>query len=172
MQKFFKYLSFLKKKLNTTNKVLFFMSFVTLSLIGFFLGLVVDIYLPWNFVFNTVRCLVVLYVSTVLFSFTFSIVTEIKQRYNKRFKYEWLKDLSFKQRTNLSIIIAGICIILFVLTIKVNSIYYTFVAGLLFSLFIWLVYFMRPTADEIEAMYAGEEDMRDIEYKKNRKKKV
>lgn len=172
MQKFFKYLSFLKKKLNTTNKVLFFMSFVTLSLIGFFLGLVVDIYLPWNFVFNTVRCLVVLYVSTVLFSFTFSIVTEIKQRYNTKFKYEWLKDLSFKQRTNLSIIIAGICIILFVLTIKVNSVYYTFVAGILFSIFIWLVYFMRPTADEIEAMYAGEEDMRDIEYKKNRKKKV
>lgn len=172
MQKFFKYLSFLKKKLNTTNKVLFFMSLITLSLIGFFLGLVVDIYLPWNFVFNTVRCLVVLYVSTVLFSFTFSIVTEIKQRYNKRFKYEWLKDLSFKQRTNLSIIIAGICIILFVLTIKVNSVYYTFVAGILFSIFIWLVYFMRPTADEIEAMYAGEEDMRDIEYKKNRKKKV
>jgi hypothetical protein len=172
MQKFFKYLSFLKKKLNTTNKVLFFMSFVTLSLIGFFLGLIVDIYLPWNFIFNTVRCLVVLYVSTVLFSFAFSIVTEIKQRYNKRFKYEWLKDLSFKQRTNLSIIIAGICIILFVLTIKVNSVYYTFVAGILFSIFIWLVYFMRPTADEIEAMYAGEEDMRDIEYKKNRKKKV
>lgn len=172
MQKFFKYLSFLKKKLNTTNKVLFFMSFVTLSLIGFFLGLIVDIYLPWNFIFNTVRCLVVLYVSTVLFSFTFSIVTEIKQRYNTKFKYEWLKDLSFKQRTNLSIIIAGICIILFVLTIKVNSVYYTFVAGILFSIFIWLVYFMRPTADEIEAMYAGEEDMRDIEYKKNRKKKV
>ena len=167
MQKFFKYLSFLKKKLNTTNKVLFFMSFVTLSLIGFFLGLVVDIYLPWNFVFNTIRCLVVLYVSIVLFSFTFSIATEIKQRYNKRFKYEWLKDLSFKQRTNLSIIIAGICIILFVLTVKVNSVYYTFVAGLLFSLFIWLIYFMKPTVDEIEAMYAGEEDMRDI--KNNRK---
>lgn len=167
MQKFFKYLSFLKKKLNTTNKVLFFMSFVTLSLIGFFLGLVVDIYLPWNFIFNTIRCLVVLYVSLVIFSFAFSIVTEIKQRYNKRFKYEWLKDLSFKQRTNLSIIIAGICIILFVLTIKVNSVYYTFVSGILFSIFIWLVYFMRPTADEIEAMYAGEEDMRDVKY--NRK---
>ena len=167
MQKFFKYLSFLKKKLNTTNKVLFFMSFVTLSLIGFFLGLVVDIYLPWNFIFNTIRCLVVLYVSIVLFSFTFSIVTEIKQRYDKRFKFEWLKDLSFKQRTNLSIIIAGVCIILFVLTIKVNSVYYTFVAGLLFSLFIWLIYCMKPTVDEIEAMYAGEEDMRDIKY--NRK---
>ena len=138
MQKFFKYLSFLKKKLNTTNKTLFFMSFIMLSLIGFFLGLVVDIYLPWNFIFNTIRCLVVLYVSIVLFSFTFSIVTEIKQRYNKKFKYEWLKDLSFKQRTNLSIIIAGVCIILFVLTIKVNSVYYTFIAGLLFSLFICL----------------------------------
>lgn len=172
MQKFFKYLSFLKKKLNKTNKLVFFMIFVVLTIIGFFLGLIVDMYLPWNFIFNTIRCLVVIYISTVVFSFTFCLVTEIKQRYNKQFKYEWLNDLSFKQRTNLSIIISGVFIILFILTIKVYSVYYTFVAGILFSIFIWLVYFMRPTADEIEAMYAGEEDMRDIEYKKNRKKKV
>ena len=150
---------------------MFFATFIVLTIIGLFLGLVVDMYLPWNFIFNTIRCLVVIYISTIVFSFTFCIVTEIKQRYNKQFKYEWLNDLSFKQRTNLSIIISGVFIILFILTIKVYSVYYTFVAGILFSIFIWLIYFMRPTADEIEAMYAGEEDMREIDYKNNRKKK-
>ena len=158
MQKFFKYLSFLKKKLNTTNKVLFFMSFVTLSLIGFFLGLIVDIYLPWNYFINTVRCIFLLVIGLAMFSIIYVYLPE-----NKDYKILKLREmLSFKQRLNLSLLIWFIVIVLDLILVKPGNLTYTMSGSIVCAISLGLITFIRPTYDETKKFENNLIDERDL----------
>lgn len=155
MQILFKYLSFLKKQYNSKSKPLFFGILAMLLLLGLGIGIIADILLGWNFIFNTIRCIIAIYIGFVVFSIVFSVTI------NRLSKVEWLRELSFNQRVNLSIIVVGLFIILFLTLIHTETVYYTFTAGILFTVMIWAIYYTKPTPDEIEAFYTGLEDQRD-----------
>lgn len=161
MQILFKYLSFIKTKVNKGNKKVFFALSFMLMVLGCGISIIVDILLPWNFIFTTIRSIVALCVGFIIFTFAYSIVISRKQKEDKTPKFAWLNDLSFQQRVNLSLIVIGVLTILFLVLVPTQSPYYTFVAGVLLSVVVWAVYYTKPTPDEIEAYYAGLEDMRD-----------
>lgn len=161
MQILFKYLSFIKTKVNKGNKKVFFALLVMSIALGCGVSIIVDILLPWNFIFTTIRSIVALCVGFITFTFAYSIIVIKKQKEDKVSKLAWLNDLSFQQRVNLSLIVVGILSILFLVLIPTQSPYYTFIAGLLLSVVVWAVYYTKPTPDEIEAYYVGLEDMRD-----------
>lgn len=164
---FFKYTIKIRKQVNLYFKR-FLMISIPLIILLSIISCLVDIFLEWNFLYNTLRSLLVLMLSPLLFSFIYGIQHKILQnkldeKMNERVKF------SFNQRVNLSIILIGILILLHVLILSPGNKIYTLFSSILFSCLGFILLFIKPMNDECTKANFNMEDERDIlhRYKKN-----
>ena len=113
MNNFRKFLIFLRQQKNTNLKMF---TLATLGVLTAFIaiGVLTDIYLPWNYFINTVRCIFLLVIGLAMFSLIYVYMPE-----NKDYKILKLREaLSFKQRLKISLLIWFIVIVLDLVLVK------------------------------------------------------
>lgn len=138
---------------------------------GSILSILTDLFIPWTFIGNIIRCLIAVVDAAALFSLFFGIrVKFIKTNVDteKDGILKYITTLSHKQRVNVSIILFVATIIMFFLLTQVRNIGYTITASIIFTIWIGLFYFIRPTYDEIVDASYGFEDIRDIKAPKQK----
>ena len=165
MNYFRKFLIYLRQQRNTNLKMF---TLVTLGIITAFvaIGVLTDIYLPWNYFINTARCIFLLVIGLAIFSVIYVYMPE-----NKDYKILKLRELlSFKQRLNLSLLIWFIIIILDLILVKPGSASYTMSGSVVFSISLGLLTFIRPTYEETKRFENNLIDERDIIKKKDDEK--
>ena len=157
MNNFRKFLIFLRQQKNTNLKMF------TLSIIGILIafigiGILTDIYLPWNYFINTVRCIFLLVIGLAMFSIIYVYLPE-----NKDYKILKLREmLSFKQRLNLSLLIWFIVIVLDLIVVKPGNLTYTMSGSIVCAISLGLITFIRPTYDETKKFENNLIDERDL----------
>lgn len=157
MNNFRKFLIFLRQQKNTNLKMF------TLAILGVLaafiaIGVLTDIYLPWNYFINTVRCIFLLVIGLAMFSLVYVYMPE-----NKDYKILKLREaLSFKQRLNLSLLIWFIVIVLDLILVKSGSPTYTVSGSVVCAISLGLITFIRPTYDETQKFENNVTDERDI----------
>lgn len=157
MNNFRKFLIFLRQQKNTNLKMF------TLSIIGVLIafigiGVLTDIYLPWNYSINTVRCIFLLVIGLAMFSIIYVYLPE-----NKDYKILKLREmLSFKQRLNLSLLIWFIVIVLDLILVKPGNLTYTMSGSIVCAISLGLITFIRPTYDETKKFENNLIDERDL----------
>lgn len=164
MNNFRKFLIFLRQQKNTNLKMF---TLATLGILTAFIaiGVLTDIYLPWNYFINTVRCIFLLVIGLEMFSLIYVYVPE-----NKDYKILNLREaLSFKQRLNLSLLIWFIVIILDLILVKSGSATYTISGSIVCAISVGLVTFIRPTYDETKKFENNVTDERDLIKERNDK---
>ena len=157
MNNFRKFLIFLRQQKNTNLKMF---TLATLGVLTAFIaiGVLTDIYLPWNYFINTVRCIFLLVIGLAMFSLVYVYMPE-----NKDYKILKLREaLSFKQRLNLSLLIWFIVIVLDLILVKSGSPTYTVSGSVVCAISLGLITFIRPTYDETKKFENNVTDERDI----------
>ena len=164
MNNFRKFLIFLRQQKNTNLKMF---TLATLGVLTAFIaiGVLTDIYLPWNYFINTVRCIFLLVIGLAMFSLIYVYMPE-----NKDYKILKLREaLSFKQRLNLSLLIWFIVIVLDLVLVKSGSATYTISGSIVCAISLGLITFIRPTYDEIKKFENNVTDERDLIKERNDK---
>lgn len=157
MNYFRKFLIFLRQQKNTNLKTF------TLAIIGILIsfiaiGVLTDIYLPWNYFINTVRCIFLLVIGLAVFSLVYVYLPE-----NKDYKILKAREtLSFKQRLNLSLLIWFVIIILDLILVKPGNLTYTISGSIVCAISLGLITFIRPTYDETKKFENNLTDERDV----------
>lgn len=164
MNNFRKFLIFLRQQKNTNLKMF---TLATLGVLTAFIaiGVLTDIYLPWNYFINTVRCIFLLVIGLAMFSLIYVYMPE-----NKDYKILKLREaLSFKQRLNLSLLIWFIVIVLDLVLVKSGSATYTISGSIVCAISLGLITFIRPTYDENKKFENNVTDERDLIKERNDK---
>ena len=164
MNNFRKFLIFLRQQKNTNLKMF---TLATLGVLTAFIaiGVLTDIYLPWNYFINTVRCIFLLVIGLAMFSLIYVYMPE-----NKDYKILKLREaLSFKQRLNLSLLIWFIVIVLDLVLVKSGSATYTISGSIVCAISLGLITFIRPTYDETQKFENNVTDERDLIKERNDK---
>lgn len=166
MNYFRKFLIYLRQQKNTNfNK---FVVITSLALaISIIIGVLADLYLPWNYFINTVRCIFLLVTGTTAFSLFYTFIpdndTEIKF-------FRLRKILSFRQRLNLSLLIWFIVIILDLILVKPGTASYTISGSIICAISLGLFTFIRPTYEETKRFENNVIDERDFKEVKTKEK--
>lgn len=167
MREFLLYLEYIRKRVNK-NKIDIYMKLGILLIFTLFLGFSFDTFLPWNIYVTTFRAFIALIISITIFTLGYAISLKEKSLKNKNKLAEignkLREDLSLNQRINLSIILVINSFVLHFLLVKTETTGYTVVSGLIMTLWIYLIYFIRPTKDEIKLVEYDVEDDRDIKH--------
>lgn len=163
MEIFRKYLLLLRKQDNTRP------AFAGRLLIGTFagivVGIVVDIFLPFNFIINMLRGMIALVtgISTASFAYLMSIKYNDKKLEEDRFYLPVRKRFSYRQRLNISIVL-GILIAIFTLLGTREDFAYTLKSSISIMLIFIIIAFARRYRDEFLKDIYGIPDVRDLEF--------
>lgn len=170
-----KQISFLKRQINLKKKKTFTYLISSVSILSI-LNILFEYFFDWNFVFNTIRCLLAIISGILIFGLTYSICYEKSKK--EPFKIvntikTFYISLSHNQRVNLSILLIGITIIIAMLLNLSPAPIKTLVMSILIAFWISLILFITPTYNEIINNKEGLVDNRDLQFniKENTKDK-
>lgn len=155
------------KRQHTNNKTRLFLVSGLAALVLGLVGVVIDIFLPWNQVAIFLRALFALPLGVALFVFVYSIVISRvefrKENLEPGEEYLTLRErLSPSMRVRLSFIIGAV---LFVLMFAVTeSPAYTFMAASIMASVLGIFTFTRKTSQELRREAIGLPDSRDALY--------
>lgn len=170
MSEFLSYLAWIRKQNNINRK-----SFLTKLLIVYIstitISFLFDTFIPWNIVTTTIRCLFALILSLVLFTTLYAFSQESKKFVYFKFLDNYRREFSINQRINISLIVSINSFILHFLLVKPHNTAYTLASSLIMVLWISLVYFLRPTYEEMNFFKLDMEDVRDVIYEGKLKEK-
>ncbi len=143
-----------------------------ISLIGLvifvILGLVVDKFLPFNIIANTLRagiaCVIGLYLFIAFYLVSRHIVRHdsdgnVIERENFRLKF------SYSQRVNISIVLFGVIALFALVGSKPSQVFTLFSSFLVLSI-LWVLAFVRSTREENEIAKTGFDDPRDVKFRR------
>ena len=145
---------------------------LVLSLVSLIIGVIVDILLPFNYGVNTVRGVIAIIMAVSLFSLGYLISTSITaENMSRNSIYVPFKNrFSYKQRTNLSILM-GIVVVVFVLLGGNPSPIYTIKASIAVIAGLSIVTFLRKGRNEFIKSVYDMKDVRDIDFEYRLKEK-
>lgn len=171
MEYFRKYLIFLRRQENLDDsKLTFSMKLLIASITGFVTGVILDSFLPFNFVVNMFRGLVANATAIVAFSFIYLFQTNYidrKKAQNRHYR-PLRKRLSYRQRLNASIAI-GLLTSVLVLFNGNPSPLYTFKAVVAIVVIVFLISFTRKDRNEFLKSIYEIPDVRDMRFDSDRK---
>lgn len=173
MEYFRRFLLFLRRKENTDKSRLGFLKKLMLgALTGITIGIVLDNFLPFNFVINMIRGIVANLTSIFLFGSLYLLnhKRNIKKASANRFYLPLRKKMSYNQRLNVSILI-GVLNIAFLLMSGDPSPVYTFKAIIVIVVTLCLMAFARRGRDEFLKSIYEIPDIRDLEFNRQVQKR-
>lgn len=144
--------------------------FLIISIIGLTIGLIVDLFVPFNYVSNMFRGVIAIITGITMFSSSYLYTSNrrdkilIVDRYYKSVR----ERFSYKQRLNFSILV-GTLSFLFVILGDKNSVIFTLKSSLFIFLILTLTAFTRRLRDEFIKDIFDIPDLRDLESKEKRK---
>lgn len=168
-----KFLIFIRKQSNRTDlNPVFEIRILIGIIIGVVGGIIIDVFLPYNFFLNMIRGVIANIVGFSIFSIAY--VTNVKLR-NKKIEKDNLyvslrKRFSHQQRINLSIL-GGIILVLLILLTSKEGAAYTLKAGLAVTSILILLAFARSSRDEFIKNIFEIPDVRDLEFLSKSKEK-
>lgn len=168
-----KLLFFIRKtnsKLNEKQKILSFIGWILL--IG--LGVVIDLFVPFNYFTNILRSGIALAISLYTFSLVYILtLNRIEKLSNtEAISYVPLKErFSYKQRVNISVVLWGALLIFALLGSKENP-FFTAYSSLIITFAFGILTFVRSTRDETQSTGIGFEDPRDILFEKMKQEEL
>lgn len=134
-------------------------------------GILVDKFLPFNVIFNTIRAGVTIIIALSLFSLMY--ILSIRQSITssaKRADYLPIrKQFSYRQRVNITVLVSA-ATIAFALFINKASTLYTLLSGVSMAIIIMMLAFVRTYRNEFIKSSYGIPDIRDLEF--DRRKSV
>lgn len=171
MEYFRKYLIFIRKKNNTLKiKPNLANTLLIGSIIGVAAGVLLDVFLPFQFFLNMVRGIIANVVGVALFSYLYLLITKTRNERIKKDKYykPIRKRFSYRQRVNISIVI-GAAIALFILLSGKTTPIYTLKSIIAITAALLLVAFSRRDRDEFIKSIYDIPDVRDLEFMSKKK---
>lgn len=168
MEYFRRFLLFLRQKENTDkSKISFLQKLILAAFIGVAIGVLLDNFLPFNFIVNMIRGIVANLTAITLFGSLYLLNHKgnIKKTKADSSYRPLRKMLSYNQRLNLSILI-GVMNIAFLLMSGNPSPVYTFKAILVIVVTLCLIAFARRGRDEFLKSIYEIPDIRDLEFNK------
>lgn len=169
-----KFLIFLRKQDNQDNlKPAFIVRLLIITIIGVFVGVLIDTFAPFNFFLNMIRGIVanVVGFSSASYLYLMSLRFKRNKLIEDRYYQPIRKRFSYRQRVNISIVIGTVVAIFTLLGTKQN-LAYTFRASLTVMFTIILLAFARRGRNEFLKDIYEIPDTRDLEFlSKKRKKK-
>lgn len=136
------------------------------AIISLITGIILDIFIPYNFWYNMIRAILASVGAFGIFSFSYISITT----YRKANKIETLtlrEQFSQKQRINLSLIGGAILLLGYILLVKPGKPIFTLYSSIMILYLITVIAFIRYTRDEYLRASAGVDDERDIKIKKD-----
>lgn len=168
---FLKLISYTKRKLVESFKkrvIQLICAFIVLSAIS----VAVDIFVYWGYFSNILRCALAILNSYIIFSICFAIrikLDSLREQGKEPSKlYLYFKSLSYRQRVNVAIVIFVATIMWFLLLAQTQQPGYTVTSAFLFAVWIFLIYFVKPTYDEIVDSHYELDDTRDMKKSNSR----
>ena len=173
MEYFRKYLILIRKLDNTEMKPLFIIRMIILTLLGVMGGILMDKFLPFNFIFNMIRGIFA--ILTGVSSASYILIVSSRLRKNKymqdRHYVSLRKKFSFRQRTNFAIIIGSFVFLFILLSNKANLVF-TFKTSISITIGILLIAFARKDRNEFLKDIYDIPDIRDLEFSKIKKERI
>lgn len=172
MEYFRKYLIYIRKLDNTEMKPRFIILMLIVSAISLLLGLIADMFLPINFGYNMIRAVIATVAGIASASYYLVVLDRVnrdKHLVNNNY-IPFKKRLSYKQRSNISIII-GTFIALFILLSSKASLAFTFKTAFAIFTGIALTAFARKDRSEFLKDVYEIPDLRDLEFMSKKSKK-
>lgn len=158
MIEFLKFLSFLRREVNTNIKK-YFSVLLGSEVIFLLTAILIDRFLPWNIIFNFIRCIFAIIGSIINFCIIYGILHKLE--YNKN-KEALRRGFSFNQRVNISIIIISFTVLFHLMIVKPKNLGYTFLSSIILCVWIYLIVFIRPFKYELDRESYGIDDERDL----------
>lgn len=145
--------------MNPNLSVRFLIAVVT----GVFLGILADLLIPYSFITNMIRGIIANVVGVSAASFAYLKTTEIEREkeLSNRYYNPLRKRFSFKQRFNISLIVASISTILFIIT-NGHGLTYTLFSSIYIAIILVLIGFSRRSRDEFIKDSYEIPDVRDL----------
>jgi L-asparagine transporter-like permease len=156
-------------RLNDVQKI----AVIVLSIILIAVGVVVDIFAPFNFWINTIRAIIALANAILIFSILYILsVNSMYRRMDKDANYKPIRQrMTYLERRNLSIFF-GIGLFIILLMSSQHTPAYTFINSGIFVGVIAIFAFLRTSRDEFLRDKYGVPDSRQIAFNKQVEEKV
>ncbi|HHT97923.1 MAG TPA: hypothetical protein GXZ90_08540 [Clostridiales bacterium] len=174
MEYFRRYLIFIRKQDNKTNlRPAFAGRLLIISIISIIIGVLLDIFMPFNFFLNMIRGIIANIAGWSFASYAYLMAVRVRRYKVKLDKYyqPLRKRFSYTQRINISIMI-GVFISILILSSGNPSPIYTLKAAIFILIIILLITFSRKDRSEFLKNIYDIPDVRDLEFMSNRLKKI
>lgn len=173
MEYFRRYLVFIRKQDNKTNlRPAFAGRLLIISIISIIIGVLLDIFMPFNFFLNMIRGIIANVAGWSVASYVYLMAVRVRRHKIKLDKYyqPLRKRFSYTQRINISIMM-GVFISIFILLSGNPSPIYTLKAAIFILIIILLVIFSRRDRSEFLKNIYNIPDVRDLEFMSNKRLK-
>ena len=165
MEIFNAYNTFIKRQYFKNGKRLAVTFFFLLSIL-LTMAIMIDSREEFSQIYNIARTALISLSGLILYSI-YLLTTEARNRRERQKDKDYLsikEKMSYQQRKNLSIIIAGLSVFLHIGLLPTQSPYYSLLSSFLLSLLLFLFAFIQKTGYEKELERKGFKDIRDIEH--------
>lgn len=136
-------------------------------------GSLMDYFLPFNYLLNTLRAFVAIAIGLMLFAgiYLFSISRQEKRVTLKGEYLTFREKFSYKERVNISVILWGLWLLVLVLFTKENT-FFTLFSSLMITGILFILSFVRSSREETATATMGFEDARDVLFEKKREEEL
>lgn len=136
-----------------------------LVLVG--VSIVFDIFVPFNFIFNTIRMIFSIIIGVVLFAYSYIIALHLSSKKHSEDKnYKTIRErYSYIERRNVSIVLIGIWFVAVLIVSKPGP-QFTTMSGVMITLMLTILSFWRGSRDEALQSSMGLRDKRDVDFNK------
>lgn len=155
--------------LNEKQKI--FTGLIWLVLVG--IGAAADKWLPFNYLFNTLRALIAIFIGVLLYSFIYLyLVRRANNILAKKEHYTTLRSrFSYKERINISVVMLGAWLLTLIMVTREN-VFFTLFSSVLITAAIGILTFLRSSREEDATAKMGLDDARDIKFEKRRQEEI
>ena len=175
MMEYFRYfLILLRKQDNREDLKPSFSSIVWATIaVSTVLSLTVDRFLPFNFIFNMLRGVIANILGFSVFAIVYLLIVKTRKKRLSKDKYyiPVRKRLSYRQRTNLSVLLGSVVLLFILLSGKPGAIY-TIKGALSISVLVLLLAFSRKGRDEFIKKAYELPDIKDMDSDRNMRNKI